>query len=373
MERIPFCSPSINAHDVQHVAESVSHCSSDHAGDYQHRFERNFADFLGVRFAHAVSSRSAATHVAFAALGISAGDEVIVPDLAPLASLLPLRYLGAVPVFVDVAPQTMCISVESFKKALTPRTKAVMAVDLFGAMAEMHRLRAIARIHGIAIVEDASDALGGEYLGRNAGSLGDIGIFGFDRTETLTSAEGGMVVTNCEQTVVGIQESIQSTGFDYHISPMQAALGVSQLERIKNLIERKRQIEARYQQALKGLKGVQFTSTSHGSTRVANEVTVSIEPHADFTTEQLFDQLAGQGVECRMMLAPASSHAIYDDLLQARVARSRNRVSYALGRQVLSLPSGTNLTDREIDNVSQILRAVVSSPRQYYHPISRAA
>ena len=373
MERIPFCAPAISDQDVQYVAESVPHCTDERTGDFQHRFERAFAEYIGVRHAFAVSSRSAAIHVAMASLQLEPGQEVIVPEIAPASTLVPLRYLGVTPTFADVDPQSWCLSVDSFKKAITPRTRALLVVDLYGNIPEMHRIRAIAHAHGISIVEDASDAIGGEYLGRRAGSLGDVGVFGFDRAETLTSGEGGMVVTACDQIAAGIQKSLCDAGFDYHISPMQAALGVSQLERIDELVARKVENAACYRLALGGLSGVTFSTSAPGAKCVPNEMTVAFDATSMISADHIADQLALRDIECRRMFQPASSLGMYSNLAQARVARGRNHVSYSLSQRAISLPSGTNLTKTDIDYVAAALRTIVAQQARFQPKFSKAA
>lgn len=373
MERIPFCAPSISERDIQYVTESVSHCTGDRADDFQCRFEQAFADYIGVRYAFAVSSRTAAIHVALAALGLGPGQEVIVPDILPAASLLPLRYLGATPVFADIDARNWCLSAESFKRAITPRTKAVMPVHLYGNLAEMHRIRAVAHAHGIAIVEDASDALGGEYLGRRAGNLGDVGVFGFDRAETVTSGEGGMVVTDCDSVAAGIRQSLRDSGLDYCISPMQAALGSAQLERIDDLIARKRRVADWYRQSLLGVVPAMFGGAVPGANGVPCDVTLAFDPATTFTAEFIIEELALRGIECRAMFQPASSLSPHDASPQGRVARGRNRVSYAVSPCAVSLPSGTNLTQQQVERVATALQSVVARYSHQRPQLSRAA
>src|SRR5262249_37298251 len=129
------------------------------------------------------------------------GDEVIVPDVTWIASAAPVSYVGATPVFADIDPQTWCLSADAFKQSITPRTKAVIPVDLYGNLPEMHRIRAVAHAHGIAVIEDAAEAIGSEYHGRRAGSLGDVGVFSFHGSKTMTTGEGGMLVTDREAVI----------------------------------------------------------------------------------------------------------------------------------------------------------------------------
>jgi perosamine synthetase len=237
----------------------------------------------------------------------------------------------------------------------------------------MHRIRAIARSRGIAILEDASDAVRGTFLGRRAGSLGDVSVFGFDRTETLTSAEGGVVATSCDRLAAAIKEILSEDTFDYAMSPMQAALAVAQLERIEDLIARKQQIETWYRQSLAHVPGLRFVETVSHSCRVPSEVSIALECANVPDMTQIVEEMALRGMECRAMVAPASSLPRYADLQQARVARFRNRISYSIGPRCITLPSGTNLTRREVEEVAGVLRDVVSRHRSGVLPHKRAA
>jgi perosamine synthetase len=373
MERIPFNSPSIGDREVSYVADSVPHCASELADDYRLRFEQAFADHLQVRHAIAVSSRSAAIHVALAALEIGVGQEVIVPELLPSSSVLPLKYLGATPVFADVDPQSWCLSAESFRQSITPRTKAVLAVDLYGQLPEIHRIRAIARARGIAVLEDATDAFGSEFLNRHAGTLGDVGVFGFTRSETLTSGEGGRIVTDCDRLARSIRNSLEQAGFDYHLTPMQAALGAAQLERSNDLIAQKRAIAHWYRQALNSIPGIYFAETAAHSQTTNSEVTVLIESAEERYGSAICRELAMVGIECRPAHQPASSLEAWAESPQARVARSRNHVSYQIGPRAVSLPSGTNLSRSQVERVAANLCRIIGQLSSSAPPTRLAA
>jgi perosamine synthetase len=197
----------------------------------------------------ALPSCTSALHLALAALGVGPGDEVIVPESTWIASAAPITYLGATTVFADVDEETWCLSVESLEQNLTERTKAVVAVDLYGGGPSYRELRRICDARGIPIVEDAAQAIGAEFEGRRAGSLGDVGTFSFHGSKTLTTGEGGMLVTNRDdlwRRAKQLQDHGQNpnrdlylneeVGFKYKMSSMQAALGLAQLERIDELV-----------------------------------------------------------------------------------------------------------------------------------------
>ena len=196
MERIPVSGPWITAKEVAYVSEAVATAWYGQANKYHELFEQNFAAYLGVRFAVCLPSCTSAIHLALLALGVGPGDEVIVPDITWIATAAPISYVGATPVFADIDPKTWCLSAASLEECITPRTRAVIPVDLYGGMPDWEAIRAVADLYGLAVIEDAAEALGSEYRSRQAGSLGDVGVFSFHGSKTLTTGEGGMLVTD---------------------------------------------------------------------------------------------------------------------------------------------------------------------------------
>src|SRR5438105_13855476 len=198
MQRIPVSGPWITQKEIDYVADAAANAWYADANIYHLRFERAFADYLGVRFAMALPSCTSALHLSLLALGVGAGDEVIVPDATWIASVAPVCYVGATPVFADIDPETWCLSAGSLEECITPRTRAVIPVDLYGNLPDMDAIGDITRRHRLAVIEDAAEAIGSEYCGRKAGSFGDTGTFSFHGSKTLTTGEGGMLVTDRE-------------------------------------------------------------------------------------------------------------------------------------------------------------------------------
>lgn len=194
--RIAYTRPSITELEVGYATDAARNGWGEHCYDYIHRFEAAFRAPLGVRHAIATSSCTGALHLGLAALGIGAGDEVILADTNWIASVAPVVHLGATPVFVDILPDTWCLDPALVEAAITPRTKAILAVHLYGNLCEMDRLLDIGRRHHLAVIEDAAEALGSQWRGRRAGSLGRFGAFSFHGTKTLTTGEGGLFVTD---------------------------------------------------------------------------------------------------------------------------------------------------------------------------------
>ena len=265
MENIPVAGPWITEKEVEYVSQAVSSAWYGEANIFNERFERAFAEYIGCKFAAALPSCTAAIHLSLLSLGVEAGDEVIVPDATWIASAAPINYVGANPVFADVDPKTWCLDVASFEQNITEKTKAVIPVDLYGNMPDMDALTAVAKKYEIAIIEDAAEAIGSIYKGQKAGSFGDVGVFSFHGSKTLTTGEGGMLVTNNEniyERVLFLRDHGRQPGsrlfwnsevaYKYKMSSMQAALGLAQLERIDELLAKKQQIFDWYEEKLIG-------------------------------------------------------------------------------------------------------------------------
>ena len=193
-ERIPVAKPWITEHETRRVAEAAATAWGDRAYYYQAAFERAFADHCGRRHAVALPSCTSGLHLVLAALGVGPGDEVVVPDTTWIATSAPVSYVGATPVFADIDPASWCLTPASLEAVLTPRTRAVIVVDLYGDMPDWDGLRALAEARGIALIEDAAEAVGARYRGRPAGSFGTASAFSFHGSKTLTTGEGGMLL-----------------------------------------------------------------------------------------------------------------------------------------------------------------------------------
>ncbi len=266
-ERIPVAGPWITQKEIDYVADAVANGWYENSNKYNQLFEQEFAEYTGVEYALSLPSCTSAIHLSLLALGIGAGDEVIVPDITWIATAAPITYVGATPVFADIDEKTWCISPESLRECITPKTRAVIPVDLYGNMPCMDEIEKTARNFKLAIIEDAAEAIGSEYRGRKAGSFGDTGVFSFHGSKTMTTGEGGMLVTDnpelYNRCLLLRDHGRQAAGkmfwnleiaYKYKMSSMQAALGLAQLERINELIEKKRVIFQWYQEDLKDHK-----------------------------------------------------------------------------------------------------------------------
>lgn len=377
MERIPVAGPSITQKEIDYVTDAVTNAWYGSANVYHDRFEQAFAEYLGVQHAMTLPSCTSAIHLSLLALGVGPGDEVIIPDATWIASAAPITYVGATPIFADIDERTWCLSAESFAASITPRTKAVIPVDLYGNMPDMDTIQEIARPRGIAIVEDAAEAIGSEYKGRKAGSFGDAGTFSFHGSKTLTTGEGGMLVTDDAKLFERarfLRDHGRKPGdkmffnyevaYKYKMSSMQAALGLAQLERIEELLELKRRTFQWYEEELKDVGGLTLNYAAPETKPVYWMVTVILDPKFDLPKERLMEKLGERDIDCRPFFHPLSSIPAYRDTEQARMARARNEVSYRITPYGLNLPSALNLTKEKVGIVCAALKEILGDCRK---------
>lgn len=371
--RIPISGPWISRKEIDYVTDAVTNAWYGNANCYHERFESAFAHYLGVRYAVTLPSCTSAIHLSLLALGVGPGDEVIVPDCTWIASAAPIAYVGATAVFADIDRDNWCLSAESLEQCITSRTKAVIAVDLYGGMPDYAALQDQTERHGVALIEDAAEAIGAESQGRKAGSFGDVGVFSFHGSKILTTGEGGMLVTNREdvrQRVLTLRDHGRppgdrmffntEVGYKYKMSSMQAALGLAQLERIEELIARKRQIFAWYRDRLSGVSSVTLNAEPRGTKNVYWMVTAVVEDGRGLTKEEMMKQLDASGIDSRPFFHPLSSLPAYAMDAEAAKAQSRNKVSYQVSPYGVNLPSAMNLSEEQVDQVCRAFVGIVS-------------
>lgn len=364
MSRIFYTKPSITEREVELAADAARNGWGAACYEYIERFERMFEARLGVAHAIATSSCTGAMHMGLAALGVGPGDEVILGDTNWIASAAPIAYLGARPVFVDVLPDTWCVDPARLEAAITPRTKAIIAVHLYGNMADLPAIFAIAARHNIPVVEDAAEALGSRLGERRAGSMGAFGTFSFHGTKTMTTGEGGMFVTqdpDLYQRVLTLNNHgrrpgqlkqfwADEIGFKYKISNIQAAIGCAQMERIDDLIAQKRHIFEAYHARLSDLP-LAMNPEPAGTTNGYWMPTIVIDERVPFNREQLLARFKAADIDGRVFFWPLSSLPMFPD-------QPEHVVSYGLYPRAVNLPSYHDLTDVEIDRVCDVVKSM---------------
>ena len=363
--RIPYTRPSITELEVRYATDAAANGWGEQCYAYISRFEELFRQHLGVRHAIATSSCTGALHLGLAALGIGPGDEVIMADTNWIATAAPIVHLGAKPVFVDILEDSWCIDPKLAEAAITPRTKAIIAVHLYGNLCEMSRLLEIGRKHGIPVIEDAAEAIGSVYHGRRAGSMGRFGTFSFHGTKTITTGEGGMFVTNDDDLYEHVltlsnhgRSRVQKkqfwpdmVGFKYKMSNIQAAIGCGQMERIEELVQKKRSILQRYKETIADWKNVHLNYEAPGTTNGAWMPTAVFSKQSSVTREQLQAAFRGAGIDARVFFWPLSRLSFFKQ-------RTINHFSLDIPSRAINLPSYHNISEEEIQAVCQVLKTI---------------
>ena len=361
--RIPVCEPSLDGNELAYVTDAVTSGWISSGGEYLKRFEDGFAAYVGVGHGIGTTNGTTALHLALAALGVGPGDEVIVPDFTMISSAFAVCYCGAMPVFIDADPDTWNMDVARVADRIGPRTKAIMAVHIYGHPTDMDPLLALAKERGIAVLEDAAEAHGAEYKGRRCGSIGALAAFSFYANKAITTGEGGMVVTNDE----ALAEECRSLrnlafprtggrvyrhdriGFNYRMSNVQGALGLAQLERIDTYVAARRSHATRYSEQLANVASVQLPVERPWARNSYWMFGLVLRDGAPISRDELASRLAAEGIETRPFFQPMHGQPA---LLRYGTATAGSYpVADRLGARGLYLPSGSGLTDDDIDRV----------------------
>lgn len=366
--RIFYTKPSITELEVSYATDATRNGWGDRCYDYINRFEIAFSNHLEVKYAIATSSCTGALHMGMSALGIGFGDEVIMADTNWIASAAPIVHLGAKPVFVDILPDSWCLDPDKVEEAITPRTKAILAVHVYGNLCDMDRLLAIGAKYGIRVIEDAAEAIGSQYKGRRAGSMGSFGSFSFHGTKTITTGEGGMFVTDDGELYEKVltlsnhgrsrnqvkQFSPDITGFKYKMSNVQAAIGCAQIERIDDLIERKREIMKFYRDSLAHIPGLALNLESIDLINGAWMPTVVFSDNLGITREMLIAAFAEKNIDARVFFYPLSSLPMFE-------SKECHRNAWSIPCRAINLPSYHEMTNKDLTRVVTVIHDLLSS------------
>ena len=375
---LPYGRPWLTEEDVAAVAE-VLQTDWLTTGPKVGEFERVFANFVGAVDAVAVSSGTAALHTALDAVGIGSGDEVIVPAMTFAASANCVVFQGASPIFTDVDPATLLIDPTQVERNLTQRTKAIITVDYTGQACEYEALREVARVHRLVLVADACHALGGAYRGRAVGSVADISTFSLHPVKAITSGEGGVITTDNlewasrmrifrnhgitsthrdrEQQGAWFYEMVQ-LGFNYRLTDIQCALGISQLRRLSEWIERRQMIARRYDQALQQLPAVESLKVRDDISHAYHLYVIRLElERLRVDRNAILAALREEGVGVNVHYIPVHLHPYYRQ--RYGTGPGMCPVAEAAYERILTLPIFPRMTDMEISAVIQAVSKVV--------------
>lgn len=367
---IRYTRPSITELEVSYAADAARTGWGERCYEYIARFEAAFSGHLGVRHAIATSSCTGALHMGLAALGVGRGDEVILADANWIASAAPVVHLGATPVLVDVLPDSWCIDPKRAEEAVTSRTKAIVAVHLYGNLCAMDELRELGRRRDLPVIEDAAEAIGSQFRGARAGSIGRFACFSFHGTKTLTTGEGGMFVTDDADLYERVltlsnhgrvrgqarQFWPEVVGFKYKMSNIQAAIGCAQMERIDELVARKRQIMGYYRERLERLPGVSLNPEPAGTVHGGWMPTVVFDARTGVTRERLQAAFEAERIDARVFFHPLSSLPMFQP-------RPENRVAWDIPTRAINLPSFHDMTRHDQDRVVEVVERVLDQAR----------
>lgn len=359
---IPVAAPVLGERELDYVTDCIRSGWVSSLGEYVRRFEQQFAAYCGVRHGVATHNGTVALHLALAALGIGPGDEVIVPSLTFVATGNAVAYTGATPIFVDSETTSWNIDPAAVAAAITPRTRAIIAVHLYGHPANMDALRDLATGHRLVLIEDAAEAHGACYKGRRTGSLGDVAVFSFYGNKIITTGEGGMVLSNDAAFVercyyLENQAKARENpywhaeiGYNYRMTNIQAALGVAQMERIDEFVAARVRNADHYNRRLAEVPGITRPPCAEWARNVYWMYTVLIEDDYGLDRDTFMARLRQRGIETRPAFYPLHRLPMYDCGQQLPVAEE-------IARRGVNLPSGSALTPAEVDAVCDAIVA----------------
>lgn len=361
LPRIPVAAPSLIGREAEYVQECMTSTWISSIGRFIDEFEQGFADFCGVKHAVACNNGTTALHLALVALGVGPGDEVIVPTLTYIASANAVTYCGATPVFIDSDESTFNLDPAKLEALITPRTRAIMPVHLYGHPADMDPIREVARRHGLWVVEDAAEAVGARYKGARTGALGDCGVFSFFGNKIITTGEGGMVTTDDDELAKRLRLYrgqgmdperrywFPVIGYNYRMTNIAAAIGLGQLERIEDHLAARKRVAETYAQRLAGVAGLSLPKSEPWAEHVYWMYTVLLE-RTNRSRDEIMASLERAGIETRPVFYPLHTLPPYEAM-----AKGEYPHALSIGERGLNLPTYSALRDEDIDRVVEAL------------------
>jgi perosamine synthetase len=358
---IPVSEPLLEGNELAYVSDCIRSGWVSSLGKYIPEFEQQFARFCGVKHGIAVSNGTTALHLALVSLGIGPGDEVIIPTLTFIATANAVYYTGATPVFADSENRTWNIDPADVARRITPRTRAIVPVHVYGHPVDMGPLLELAAKHNLWVVEDAAEAHGALYGDRRVGSLGKVGVFSFYGNKIITTGEGGMLTTDDDDLAERarfLRDHAMSPvkrywhteiGYNYRMTNIQAAMGVAQMEKIEEYIQRKRKIAILYNEALAGIPGVSLPPEAPWATSVYWMYSILVDAPYPLSRDQLMEALRCRQIDSRPFFYPIHTQPPYSVAGELPVAE-------CLSRQGINLPSAVTLSVADIARIAAVIR-----------------
>ena len=356
-KKISFAGPWITKKEIDYVVDATKNGWYETFDVHTKKLEKTVADYLGVKYAIATHCCTQALHLATESLGLKSGDEVICTDFSWVATAYAISYTGAKPVFVDVDPDSWCIDPTTIRKAITDKTKAIMLVHSFGHPAQMDEIMKIAQEYNLRVIEDAAPALGSEFKGQKVGTFGDFGCFSFQGAKLTVSGEGGIIVTNNEELYkkASLLASMGRTdskavfwsdiiGYQYTIGNLTAALALAQVERVDELIAKKRQIFSWYYERLNDIQGIKIITEKEDCKSNYCYPSILLEDSVSISRDDVLEKLKTLNIHCRPGFPRMSRFPVFEQ-------RFPNPEAEKVEKRGISLASAANLTEEDINFV----------------------
>jgi len=333
-------------------------------GEKYLEFEKLTAKFVGTKYAITVNSGTSGLHLIIRALGIGEGDEVITTPFSFIASANCILFEGAKPVFVDIDKNTFCVDVDKIEKKITNKTKAILAVDIFSHPCEWDKLKRIAKKHNLYLIEDSAEALGSEYKSRKCGSFGDAGVFAFYPNKQITTGEGGMILTN-DKKIADLCKSMANQGrkmenekwlehirlgYNYRLSEINCALGIAQMTRIKEILNKRARVAQLYNKKLKNIEGLEIPYVKSGNKISWFVYVVKLaENLAGKKRDKIIKEMAKRGIQCSNYFQTIHLQPFYKNEFGYKAGDFP--VAENISERTLALPFFNNLTEKQINFV----------------------
>lgn len=360
-KRISFAGPSITEKEIDYVTDAVRNGWYENYDGYTKKLEQTFADYLGVKYAIATHCCTQSLHLAAACLDLGSGDEVIVTDFSWVATAYAVAYTGATCVFADIDPDTWTISPASIEQAITHKTKAIMLVHSFGQPAQMDEIMRIAKKHNLFVIEDAAPSIGAQYKGQKVGTFGDVSCFSFQGAKMTVCGEGGMFLTNNKELyekallLASMGRTDRETvfwsdqlGYQYTMGNLPAALALAQLERVDELMDKKRSLFDAYYRRLSTVDGIKVIKEQPDCKSNYCYPSILLTKHTRAQRDRILEKLKEHNIHARPGFPQMSRFPVFEQ-------RFPNPVTKQVEEQGISLPSAANMTEEDVAFVCDIL------------------
>jgi perosamine synthetase len=365
---IPVCEPFLSGRELEYVLDCLKSNWISSQGKYIQEFEQRFARYCGCQYGVSTTSGTTALHLALASLGIGVGDEVIIPAFTMIATAFAVAYTGAQPVLVDAEAETWNMDTSRIEAKITPRTKVIMPVHIYGHPCDMDPIMKMALKHHLWVIEDAAEVHGAEYKGQKAGGIGHVNCFSFYANKIITTGEGGMVVTNnaeIAEQARALKDLAHSRekrflhtdiAFNYRMTNLQAAIGLAQFERIDELVERRRAHAYLYNSLLRDIAGIRLPPEKEWAKNVYWMYGILVEEGFSPSRDELMERLKDRGIDSRAFFIPVHQQPAFRKMNLFR--GESYPIAERLSQRGLYLPSGSGLHEDQIKYVCEAIKEI---------------